>query len=79
MMRATALESRIERAVAFDIFTNGLDITLRQTPALLCGLLKALLKLQAASVVNWMLARVARKSLVVQWGLQEGLHVTGTD
>ena len=79
MMRATALEPRIERAVTFDIFTNGLDITLRQTPALLCGLLKALLKLRAASVVNWMLARVARKSLVVQWGLQEGLHVTGTD
>ena len=69
----------IESAVAFDIFTNGLDITLRQTPALLCGLLKALLTLQAGSVVNWMLARVARKSLVLQWGLQEGLHVTGTD
>ena len=30
MMRATALEPRIERVVAFDIFTNGLDITLRR-------------------------------------------------
>ena len=30
-------------------------------------------------MVNQMLARVATKSLVVQWGLQEGLHVTGTD
>ena len=79
VMRAAALEPRIERVVAFDIFTNGLDITLRQTPAPLRGLLKVLLSLRAASVVNWMLARVARKSPVVQWGLQEGMHVTGTD
>ena len=77
VMRAAALEPRIERVVAFDIFTNGLDVTLRQTPALLRGLLKALLRLRAASVMNWMLARVARKRPVVQWGLQEGMNVTG--
>ena len=79
VMRAAALEPRIERVVAFDIFTNGLDITLRQTPALLRGWLKVLLRLRAVSVVDWMVARVARKSPVVQWGLQEGMHVTGTD
>ena len=78
VMRAAALEPRIERVVAFDIFTNGLDVTLRQTPALLRGLLKVLLRLRAASMVNWMLARVATKSPVVQWGLQEGMRVTGT-
>ena len=78
VMRAAALEPRIERVVAFDIFTNGLNVTLRQTPALLRGLLKVLLRLRAASVVNWMLARVARKSPVVEWGLREGMHVTGT-
>ena len=43
------------------------------------GLLKVLLRLRAASVVNWMLASVARKSPVVQWGIQQGMHVTGTD
>ena len=78
VMRAAALEPRIERVIAYDIFTNGLDVTLRQAPAVLRGLLKVLLRLRAASVVNWMVARVARKSPVVQWGLQEGMHVTGT-
>ncbi len=78
VMRAAAVEPRIERVVAYDIFTNGLDVTLRQTPALLRGLLIILLRLRAASVVNWMLARVAMRSPVVQWGLQEGMHVTGT-
>ena len=79
VMRAAALEPRIERVVAFDIFTNGLDITLRQTPAPLRGLLKLLLTLGAARAVNWMVAQVARNSPVVQWGIQQGMHVTGTD
>ena len=56
----------------------SLNVTLRQTPALLRGLLKVLLRLRAASVVNGMVARVARNSPVVQWGLHEGMHVTGT-
>ena len=79
VMRAAALEPRIERVVAFDIFANGLDITLRQTPALLRELLKLLLTLGAAGAVNWMVERVARNSPVVQWGVQQGMHVTGTD
>jgi pimeloyl-ACP methyl ester carboxylesterase len=77
VMRAAALEPRVECVVAYDIFTNGLDIILRQTHALLRGLLKVLLRLRAARIVNWMLARVARRSPVVQWAFQEGMHVTG--
>ena len=78
VMRAAAFEPRIQLVVAYDIFTNGLDIILRQTPALLRGLLKVLLGLRAAGLVNWMLAGAARRSPVVQWGVQEGMHVTGT-
>ncbi len=78
VLRAAALEPRVERVVAYDVFTNLFDINLRQTNALLRGLLKVLLKLGAARIVNWMLARVARTSPVVQWGVQEGMHVTGT-
>ena len=78
VLRAAALEPRIERVVAYDVLTNFLDVTLRQTHALLRGLLKALLRLRAARVVNWMVERVAQRSPVVQWGIAEGMHVTGT-
>ena len=78
VMRAAAFESRVERVVAYDVFTNGLDVILRQAPALLRRLLKVLLKLRAARLVDWMLAGAARRSPVVQWGIQEGMHVTGT-
>jgi len=78
VMRAAASESRVELVVAYDVLTNFLDGILRQTPALVRGLLKLLLRLRAARIVNWMVARVARRSPVVQWGVQEGMHVTGT-
>ena len=77
-MRAAASEPRVARVVAFDALTNFLDINLRQTPPLLRGLLKVLLILRAAKIVNWMVARVARRSAVVQWGIEQGMHVTGT-
>jgi pimeloyl-ACP methyl ester carboxylesterase len=77
-MRAAAFEPRIDCVVAYDVFTNGLDVVLRQTSALQRRVLKALLRLRAATLVNWMLAGAARKSPVVQWGVQQGMHVTGT-
>ena len=77
-LRAAAAEPRVAFVVAYDVLTNFLEVNLRQTPALLRGLLKVLLKLRAAGLVNRMVARVARKSPVVQWGVEQGMHVTGT-
>jgi dienelactone hydrolase len=77
-LRAAASEPRVELVVAYDVLTNFLDATLRQTGTGLQGLLKVLLRLRAARIVNWMVARVARKSPVVRWGIQQGMHVTGT-
>ena len=78
VMRAAAFEPRIERVVAYDVFTNSLDVLFRQTSALQRPVLKVLLRLRAATLVNWMLAGAARRSPVVQWGVQQGMHVTGT-
>jgi len=77
-MRAAAFEPRIDRVVAYDVFTNGLDVALRQAPPPLRRLLKVVLALRAARLLDWMIAGAARKSPVVQWGIQEGMHVTGT-
>ena len=78
VLRAAALEPRVAYVVAFDVLTNFLDVSLRQTRPLLRWLLKLLLTLGAAQTVNWMVARVARSSPVVQWGMRQGMHVTGT-
>jgi len=78
VFRAAAFEPRVERVVAYDILTDFLDVNLRQVNPLLRGLLNALLNLHIAAVVNAMAERVAKKSPVAEWGIQEGMHVTGT-
>ena len=78
VLRAAAFEPRVERVIAFDILTNFLDVNLRQVNPLLRGLLNALLDLRAAAVVNAMAERVSKKSPVAEWGIQEGMYVTGT-
>ena len=78
VLRAAAFEPRVDRVVAYDILTNFLDVNLRQVNPLLRGLLKALLDLRAAAVVNAMAERVSKKSPIAEWGIQQGMHVTGT-
>lgn len=77
VMRAAAFEPRVERVVAYDIYPDALQVTLGQVGAAQRGVLKALLTLGAAPVVNAMARRVAQKSPIAQWGLEEGMHVTG--
>jgi pimeloyl-ACP methyl ester carboxylesterase len=78
VIRAAAFEPRVECVIAYDILTDFFDVCLRQVNPLLRGLLKAQLNLRASVVVNAMVARIARRSPVIEWGLQQGMHVTRT-
>jgi pimeloyl-ACP methyl ester carboxylesterase len=78
VMRAAAFEPRVDRVVAYDVYPDGLGTTLRQLGTLQRFLLEALLKLRVAPVVNAMSKRAARRSPIAQWGLEEGMHVTGS-
>ncbi|MBT9519519.1 MAG: alpha/beta hydrolase [Dechloromonas sp.] len=78
VMRAAAFEPRVDRVVAYDVYPDALDTVLRQVKPVQRGLLKVLLKLRAAPVVNAMARRVAQKSHIAQWGIEEGMHVTGS-
>ena len=77
-LRAAALEPRVTRVVAYDVLTNLLDVNLRRTGTAQRTLLKVLPRLKAAGAVDWMVERVARKSPVVRWGIEQGMRVTGT-
>jgi pimeloyl-ACP methyl ester carboxylesterase len=78
VMRAAAFEPRVDRVVAYDVYPDALDTALRQTTPVQRALLKALLTLRAAPLVNALAQQAARKSPIAQWGLDEGMHVTGT-
>ena len=78
VMRAAAYELRIDRVIAYDVFTDALDVNLRQVSWLKRQMLSAFLKMRASAVVNQMARRVARTSSVADWGIAQGMHVTGT-
>ena len=78
VMRASAFEPRVERVIAFDALTSLFEVNLGQTPPMLRGFLKSLLRMRAATIVNWLVSRVAKTNPVVEWGIQQGMHVTGT-
>jgi pimeloyl-ACP methyl ester carboxylesterase len=77
VMRAAAFEPRVERVVAYDVYPDALDVTLHQVGLVQRGLLKALLTLRAAPLMNAVARRAARKSPIAQWGIEQGMHVTG--
>lgn len=78
VIRAAAFEPRVERVIAYDIYPDSLDVNLRQVNRLLRGFLKLLLGIGAAAVVNLMAKRIAKTSPVAEWGIEAGMHVTGT-
>jgi pimeloyl-ACP methyl ester carboxylesterase len=77
VMRAAAFEPRVDRVVAYDVYPDALAVTLHQVGSVQRGLLKALLTLRAAPLMNAVARRAARKSPIAQWGIEQGMHVTG--
>jgi pimeloyl-ACP methyl ester carboxylesterase len=77
-IRAAAREPRVSRVVADDVFTDLLDASLRQGPPAIRAPLSRLIEIGAAPVVNALTARAMKRSLAVEWGVRQGMHVTGT-
>jgi pimeloyl-ACP methyl ester carboxylesterase len=78
VIRAAAFEPRISRAVAFDILDDFFEAIARQIGHGVRIPLHALLTARARGVVNAVADRAAARKPVSQWGLQQGMHVTGT-
>ncbi|MFX0576079.1 alpha/beta fold hydrolase [Nocardia nepalensis] len=76
VIRAAAFEPRIHRVIAYDILDDELEVVGRQIGHGTTPLLRLLLTLRARRVVN-ALARVRARRPIAQWGLAQGLHVTG--
>ena len=78
VLRAAAFEPRVQRVIAFDVLTSFLEVALRQTGSAARAGLKVLLALKAARLVDLLVARLAHQKPVVQWAIEQGMHVTGT-
>lgn len=77
-IRAAAYEPRVHRVVADDILTNFFETILRQLSPGVRGGLSLLLNTGASKIVNTLLGRAMKQSLVTDWGMQQGMLVTGS-
>jgi pimeloyl-ACP methyl ester carboxylesterase len=78
VIRAAAFEQRISYAVAFDILDDFFEVIVRQIGPGIRIPLRALLAARARWVINAAAGWAAARKPVSQWGLQQGMHVTGT-
>jgi pimeloyl-ACP methyl ester carboxylesterase len=76
-IRAAAYEPRVKRVITDDILTDFFEVTMGQLSAAVRTELSLLLKAGASGVVNTLLERAMKQSLVARWGIQQGMHVTG--
>jgi pimeloyl-ACP methyl ester carboxylesterase len=78
VIRAAAFEPRISHAVAFDILDDEFEVIAGQIGRGVRIPLRALLNARAGRIVDGIAGRAAARKPVSQWGLQQGMHVTGT-
>jgi len=78
VIRAAAFEPRISQVVAFDILDDFFEAIARQIGRGIRIPLRAMLNARARRLVNAVAGRAAGRKPVSEWGLQQGMHVTGT-
>jgi len=80
-IRAAAYEKRIKRVVTDDICADFFETLLRQFPPQSRKLVTFLVthknKIHAA-IVNGLIRKLSQKSLMLEWGVAQGMHVMGT-
>ncbi|SHE24338.1 alpha/beta fold hydrolase [Actinomyces glycerinitolerans] len=76
VIRAAAFETRVKRVVAWDVMDDFLDVLMRQVAPVPPHMGRAFSRLPSV-LVDRLLALASRRS-VIQWGLEQGMRVTGT-
>jgi pimeloyl-ACP methyl ester carboxylesterase len=78
VIRAAAFEPRISRVVSMDILDDEFEAAARQIGRGVTIALRGLLAIRARGIVNAVARRASARKPVAAWGLQQGMHITGT-
>jgi pimeloyl-ACP methyl ester carboxylesterase len=78
VIRAAAFEPRITRVVSMDILDDEFEVMARQIGRGVAPVLRVLLAMRARRIVNVVARRAIARKPVAAWGLQQGMHITGT-
>ncbi|GAB19266.1 hypothetical protein GOEFS_077_00580, partial [Gordonia effusa NBRC 100432] len=77
VVRAAAYEERVKRVVCYGIMADILDVQLHAIPEAMRAELLQYLTDGAVAELNDFVSRATSSSLLLQWALTQGRHVTG--
>ena len=70
--RAAAFEKRVTRVVAGSIFPNFLDVVISTRPPFVRKIIKMILSLRLALLINVMTNKLMKKDQMMNWGISHG-------
>jgi pimeloyl-ACP methyl ester carboxylesterase len=76
-IRAASLEKRIQRVIADDVMLDFFACVTSRRGRIAAYLMKSLIKLRLAFVLNAVAKLMMKRDLYSQWGISQGMHVTG--
>ena len=77
-IRAAAFEPRVARVIAFDAMDDFAQVITGRVAPLAAGPASLVARHWPTRTVDATMARLARRSAVIDWGMWQGMHVTGT-
>lgn len=77
-MRSAAFEKRIKAVVAYDAMDNGFEVMTHIFPSVICKIIREAYAHKNAKVVNGLVNKIRRKSILADWAFSQGMYITGT-
>lgn len=77
--RAAAFDKRISKVVAWSVFPCFLDVIIGKESPAIQRLFYFLIKIKAKGIINMIFNSQAKKSPVINWGLQHGMYAYEAD
>lgn len=78
-LRSAAYEKRISAVVAYDVMDNGLEVMTNVFPTPICKIIRLAYHKEWKQLLNGLTAIIARKSVLADWALSQGMYITGTE
>lgn len=77
-LRAAAYEKRVKRVIAYDILMDFYDVLTNQLNPDFRVKFNDLIAQEKAEEINEVLHKLMEKSLMLEWGIMQGMHITGS-
>ena len=77
-LRSAAYDKRITAAVAYDVMDNGLEVMTNIFPEPIRSMIRFSYKYHWRGVLNKLVNITREKSILADWAVSQGLHITGT-